>query len=107
MGKAKELYFGGEIIMADEAQRIGMVNKVVPHDELDGGDDGVSPTSMAAGPTLAYARMKENLNRGATMDFATALDQEAMNMQLSGMTQDHQEAAKAFVEKRQPTFSGN
>ena len=50
--------------------------------------------------------MKENLNKGATIDFATALELEAMNLQLSGMTQDHQEAAKAFVEKRQPVFKG-
>jgi 2-(1,2-epoxy-1,2-dihydrophenyl)acetyl-CoA isomerase len=50
--------------------------------------------------------MKENINRGATQDFGTALDMEALNMQLSGMTQDHQEAAKAFVEKRQPVFKG-
>ena len=42
-----------------------------------------------------------------TIDAATALDAEALNMQLSGMTNDHREAAKAFVEKRKPTFSGN
>jgi 2-(1,2-epoxy-1,2-dihydrophenyl)acetyl-CoA isomerase len=104
-GKAKELYLGGEIIMADEAHTIGMVNKVVPHDQLM--DEALKLADhMAAGPALAYARMKENINKGATMDFASALDAEAMNMQLSGMTQDHQEAAKAFVEKRTPVFKG-
>jgi 2-(1,2-epoxy-1,2-dihydrophenyl)acetyl-CoA isomerase len=105
MGKAKELYLGGDIIMADEAHRIGMVNKVVPHDDLMTEALAVAD-HLAAGPALAYARMKENINKGATIDFATALDNEAMNMQLSGMTQDHQEAAKAFVEKRQPVFKG-
>ena len=50
--------------------------------------------------------MKENLNRAETSDLATALDAEAMNMILSGQTKDHMEAAKAFVEKRQPTFTG-
>ena len=59
--------------MADEAHRIGMVNKVVPHDELMEETLAVAD-HMAAGPALAYARMKENLNKGATIDFATALD---------------------------------
>jgi len=105
MGKAKELYLGGEIIMADEAQRIGMVNRVVPHEKLMEETLALAD-HLAAGPALAYARMKENINRGATMDFASALEMEAMNMQLSGMTRDHQEAAKAFVEKRPPVFKG-
>lgn len=105
LGKAKELYLGGDILMADEAHRIGMVNKVVAHDDLMTETLAVAD-HMAAGPALAYARMKENINKGSTIDFATALDNEAMNMQLSGMTQDHQEAAKAFVEKRQPVFKG-
>jgi 2-(1,2-epoxy-1,2-dihydrophenyl)acetyl-CoA isomerase len=50
--------------------------------------------------------MKENLNRAETSDLLTLLEQEALNMRLSGTTQDHREAARAFVEKRQPTFSG-
>jgi 2-(1,2-epoxy-1,2-dihydrophenyl)acetyl-CoA isomerase len=61
---------------------------------------------IASGPTLAYARMKENLNRAETSDLATALDAEALNMILSGQTRDHMEAARAFVEKRQPSFAG-
>jgi 2-(1,2-epoxy-1,2-dihydrophenyl)acetyl-CoA isomerase len=105
LGKAKELYFTGEILQADKALEIGMVNRVVEHDRLIEETLAVAD-HLAAGPALAYARMKENLNRGATVDFATALDAEALNMQLSGMTQDHQEAAKAFVEKRQPVFKG-
>jgi 2-(1,2-epoxy-1,2-dihydrophenyl)acetyl-CoA isomerase len=105
MGKAKELYLTGEILKADEAHRVGLVNKVVAHDKLL--DEALAVADhLAAGPALAYARMKENLNKGATIDFAAALELEAMNMQLSGMTQDHQEAAKAFVEKRQPVFKG-
>ena len=51
--------------------------------------------------------MKENLNRAETSDLTTLLDQEALNMRLSGMTNDHREAARAFVEKRQPTFTGS
>jgi len=105
IGRAKELYLTGEIVKADEAHRIGMVNKVVPHDKLM--EEALAMADhLAAGPALAYARMKENINKGSTTDFATALDLEAMNMQLSGMTQDHQEAARAFVEKRPPVFKG-
>jgi 2-(1,2-epoxy-1,2-dihydrophenyl)acetyl-CoA isomerase len=104
-GKARELYFTGEIIDATEAERIGMVNRVVPHDELVEQTMALA-SKLASGPTLAYARMKENLNRAETCDLLTLLDQEALNMSLSGTTQDHREAAKAFVEKRQPTFIG-
>jgi 2-(1,2-epoxy-1,2-dihydrophenyl)acetyl-CoA isomerase len=105
MGKARELYFTGEILKADEAYRIGMVNRVVPHDQLMA-ETMVLASQLASGPTLAYARMKENLSRAETCDFATLLDQEALNMSLSGQTADHREAAKAFVEKRQPVFKG-
>jgi len=50
--------------------------------------------------------MKENLNRAMSCDLLTLLDQEALNMRLSGSTSDHKEAAKAFVEKRKPKFAG-
>ncbi len=104
-GKARELYFTGEMLIAEDALKIGMVNRVVEHDRLH--DETMAfAAQFASGPTLAYARMKENLNRGENCDLGTLLDQEAMNMQLSGMTNDHREAAKAFVEKRQPTFKG-
>ena len=105
MEKARELYFTGQIIEADEAQRIAMVSRVVPHDQLE--DETLALAGrLATGPTLAYARMKENLNRAETADLLTLLDQEAINMSLSGTTRDHLEAARAFVEKRAPTFVG-
>jgi 2-(1,2-epoxy-1,2-dihydrophenyl)acetyl-CoA isomerase len=106
IGKARELYFTGEVLDGAEALRIGMVNRVVEHEKLEAETMAVAE-QIASGPSLAFARMKENLNRGETCDAATALDAEALNMQLSGMTNDHREAAKAFVEKRKPTFSGN
>jgi len=105
MEKARLLYFTGQVIEAAEAERIGMVSKVVPHDSLEEETMALAG-QLASGPTLAYARMKENLNRGATSDLLTLLDQEALNMRLSGMTSDHREAARAFVEKRTPTFAG-
>ncbi|HET8944465.1 MAG TPA: enoyl-CoA hydratase [Dehalococcoidia bacterium] len=102
---ARKLYFTGEILSAEEAQRIGMVSKVVPHDQLEAETMALA-SQLAAGPTLAYARMKENLIRSATSDLFSLMDQEALNMTLSGTTKDHMEAARAFVEKRQPTFTG-
>jgi 2-(1,2-epoxy-1,2-dihydrophenyl)acetyl-CoA isomerase len=105
MERARLLYLTGEIIEAEEAARIGMVSKVVPHDDLEKETFALAD-HIAKGPTLAYARMKENLNRAETADLFTLLDQEALNMTLSGTTNDHREAAKAFVEKRQPAFKG-
>ena len=104
-GKARELYFTGEILSAADALAIGMVNRVVEHEQLL--DETLKlAAQFASGPTLAYARMKENLNRSEDCDLKTLLDQEALNMNLSSTTSDHREAAKAFVEKRQPTFRG-
>ena len=105
MGKARELYFTGEIIEAEEALKIGMVSRVVPHDQLEQETMALA-SHLASGPTLAYARMKENLNRSESCDLLTLLDQEALNMILSGTTSDHREAARAFVQKRAPTFAG-
>jgi len=103
--QARLLYFTGQVLEAREAERIGIVSKVVPHDDLEQETMAVAST-IASGPALAYARMKENLNRAETSDLLTLLEQEALNMRLSGTTQDHREAARAFVEKRTPTFSG-
>jgi len=104
-GKARELYFTAEIIDAETAFKLGMVNRVVPHDRLL--DDGLAfAAQLAAGPTLAYARMKENFTRGEHCDLLTLLDQEALNMRLSAVSNDHRAAARAFVEKKTPTFAG-
>ena len=82
-----------------------MVNRVVEHDKLEAETMALA-SQLASGPSLAYARMKENLNRAETSDLGALLDQEALNMTLSGQTADHREAAKAFVEERTPTFKG-
>lgn len=102
---ARYMYYSGEIVDGTRAHELGLVSKVVPHDDLEAETMKLAE-HIAAGPTLAYTRMKENLNRAETCDLATALDAEALNMILSGQTKDHMEAARAFVEKRQPTFVG-
>jgi 2-(1,2-epoxy-1,2-dihydrophenyl)acetyl-CoA isomerase len=103
--KARYMYYTGEIVEADQALQMGLVSKVFPHDDLMEETLKIAG-HIASGPTLAYARMKENLNRAETADLATALDAEALNMALSGQTKDHMEAATAFVQKRKPVFTG-
>lgn len=103
--RARLLYFTGEILEAEEAHRIGMVSKVVPHDDLESETMAIA-SLIAKGPALAYARMKENLNLAETSDLRTLLNQEALNMRLSGTTSDNRNAVKAFVDKKTPTFAG-
>lgn len=105
MGRARELYFTAEIFDARRALDLGIANSVVPVDRLL--DEGLAfCAKLAAGPTASYARMKANLNLGATADLAAVLDQEALNMRISGMSRDSREAVLAFVEKREPRFLG-
>ena len=103
--KARELYFTGDLIDAREAERIGMVNRVVPDDEL-GRETRSLAERIAKGPPIALARMKQNMNLGLASDFSTLLDAEAEGMIMTGMTQDNREAVKAFLEKRPATFHG-
>jgi 2-(1,2-epoxy-1,2-dihydrophenyl)acetyl-CoA isomerase len=105
-GKARELYFTAEILDARTAHDLGIANRVVPHDKLL--EEGLAfASSLAAGPTRTLARMKENLNLAQQVDLKTLLDQEALNMRLSGMSNDSREAVRAFIEKREPKFQGS
>jgi 2-(1,2-epoxy-1,2-dihydrophenyl)acetyl-CoA isomerase len=103
--KARELYFTAEMINADEALKLGMVNRVVPASSFK---DEVHAFAkrIADGPRVAYGYMKANLNAALTCDLRTALDREAYGQSLTGLTEDHKEAVKAFLEKREPKFSG-
>ena len=104
--KARELYYTAALVMADEALSLGMVNHVFPADELEAETLGLAE-GLAAGPRIAYRYMKRNLNAaegGAPLK--DLLDMEALHHSRCGMTEDHQEAARAFVEKRPPVFKG-
>ncbi len=103
--KARELYFTGDLIDAREAERIGMVNRVIPNDQL-AGETRALAERMAKGPPIAMARMKQNMNLGLASDYSTLLDAEAEGMIMTAMTEDNQEAVKAFLEKRSATFHG-
>jgi 2-(1,2-epoxy-1,2-dihydrophenyl)acetyl-CoA isomerase len=104
--KARELYYLSERVSAEEALRLGLVNRVVPASELAKATRELA-LRLAHGPSVAYRYMKENLNRAASgADVFDCLDLEATHHVHTGLTEDHREAARAFVEKREPTFKG-
>ena len=104
--RARELYYLCDRVSAQEALRIGLVNRVVPAAELEKATHELA-LRIANGPTVAYRYLKENLNRAASgADVFDCLDLEATHHVHTGLTEDHREAARAFVEKREPTFQG-
>jgi 2-(1,2-epoxy-1,2-dihydrophenyl)acetyl-CoA isomerase len=103
--KARELYYLSERISADEALRLGLANWVCQPSELAQKTHAIG-MKLAAGPSVAYRYMKENLNRAMAGELDDCLDLEATHHVHCGQTQDHREAAKAFVEKREPVFKG-
>jgi 2-(1,2-epoxy-1,2-dihydrophenyl)acetyl-CoA isomerase len=103
--KARELYYFSERISAEEAERLGIVNAVFPA-EIFEQEVTDRARRLAAGPRIAYRYMKENLNRAVTGELGDCLDIEATHHIHAGLTEDHREAARAFVEKREPRFQG-
>ncbi len=104
--KARELYYLSDRIDMKEALRLGLVNWVVPADQLPAETLKLAQR-LAKGPRVAYRYMKENINRVATgADVEDCMDLEATHHVHTGLTEDHKEAAKAFVEKREPAFKG-
>jgi len=103
--KAKELYYLSDRVSADEALRLGLTNWVCEPDELQAKAREIGHR-ISSGPTVAYRYMKENLNRALAGDVDDCMDLEATHHVHCGQTQDHKEASKAFVEKREPVFIG-
>ena len=101
--RARELMFLPERIDAARCERIGLINYVVPDNELRQAAFDLA-VKLASGPRLALRNMKENLDDAITSDFLSALDGEAVRMVDSAQTDDHREAVRAFVEKRSPQF---
>ncbi len=104
--KARELYFLSDRVEMKDALSLGLVNRVVPAASLMNEALALAKR-LAQGPRVAYRYMKENLNRAAGQATMTdCLDLEATHHVHTGLTEDHREAAKAFVEKRTPKFIG-
>jgi 2-(1,2-epoxy-1,2-dihydrophenyl)acetyl-CoA isomerase len=105
-GRALELIMTGRTLGAKEAETVGLVNKAVPASELDKTVDEMA-ANLANGPTKALGLSKRVVNQSSRLDLSDALEYEAMNQEIAGKTKDHLEAVKAFLEKRQPRFTGN
>lgn len=103
--KARELYFLSDRVSADEALRLGLANRVCAPEAL-ADETRALARRLAEGPTVAYRYMKENLNRAAGADLFDCMDLEATHHVHCGLTEDHQAATRAFVEKRTPVFKG-
>ena len=104
--KAKEIYYLSDRVSAEECQRLGLANYVVLADQLEAETQTLA-RRLASGPPVAYRYMKENFNRAAMgADVIECLDLEATHHVHAGLTEDHRNAARAFVEKKQPVFAG-
>ena len=103
--KAKELALLGDMLDAKEAERIGLVNRVLPDAQLDAFVLDWAER-LAAGPPLALQLTKRMLTMGMAMSLSEALHQEAMAQSVTAASADTAEALRAFFGKREPSFKG-
>lgn len=105
LGKTKELVFTGEMITAEEALRIGLVERVVPHEEVMNEARKLAGAIAKSGP-IAVRMSKTAINAGSEMDLQKALLLEKTLVSLCFDSKDRVEGMKAFLEKREPDFTG-
>ena len=103
--KAKELYYFSERLTAEDALRLGIVNAIFPPDDFER-EVMDRARRLARGPSIAYRYMKENLNRAVSGELGECMDLEVTHHVHTGLTEDHREAAQAFMDKREPRFHG-
>jgi enoyl-CoA hydratase/carnithine racemase len=105
LAKAMELLLTGDVIGSEEALSLGLVNRVVPHASLK--DEAMRLAhKLSARPSQAVRMMKRAVYQGLTQTLRNHLDYISSQVALLAETRDHREAAKAFLEKRKPVFSG-
>jgi 2-(1,2-epoxy-1,2-dihydrophenyl)acetyl-CoA isomerase len=105
MHRAKELVFFGDDLSAVEAERIGLINRAVPPDELDATARAWAER-LAHGPTVALGLAKRLLNRSLESDRLTAFAEEAAAQELAMTSLDAKEGVASFVERRPTRFNG-
>jgi len=103
--KAKELAFTGKMVSGPDAFALGLVNAVVPADELDDAVKELVET-IAGGPPLALSMTKRELDNASSSSLAEALELEALAQSVNVHTDDLREALLAYIERRPPTFTG-
>jgi enoyl-CoA hydratase len=104
-GKAKELIFTGEMISAVEAERVGLVNRVVAHEELMSHTRALAEHLLTRAPE-ALGLAKRILWHSVTSDFATGRMLESLAQSVLVKSKDHREGIRAFRQKRKPEFTG-
>lgn len=105
LAKAYELALTGDFITAEEAERIGLINKVVPAPELEAEVNKLA-RRLADGPTKAIEMIKLGIKKGLSMQFSGALELAALLQGAAFKTEDVREGIRAGMEKRQPRFQG-
>lgn len=105
LGKALEMALLGDEVGAEDALRLGLVNRVVPAAELEERTRELA-LRLAKGPTKAIGLAKRAMNRALAMDLDQLLDYEVYAQEIAGASEDYQEGLRAFAEKRQPDFRG-
>jgi len=103
--KARELYLLSPVLDAKAAQALGLVTKLVSDAALEA-ETKAFALALAKGPRVALGYMKQNLNLAESASLAQVMDAEAMRHTRCSATEDHREAAAAFVAKRPPVFAG-
>ncbi len=105
LGRATELLLLGDKVLPEEAVGMGLANRVVADDELEGAT-GELASRLAGGPTLAYGATKILLGRELDMDLGSSIELEAFTQALLMTTEDHREFYEAFTGKRPPQWRG-
>ncbi|MDA1128667.1 MAG: enoyl-CoA hydratase-related protein [Chloroflexi bacterium] len=105
MGKAAELLFTGDFLEADEAYRLGFLNRLVDEDELESTTMQMA-RKIATGPPVTIRLSKLMLYKGLEFDLETALKMAAAAETITLTSRDHEEGAQAFREKRKPNYEG-
>ena len=105
LSKACELIFTGDAIDAKEAERIGLVSEVVPHEQLMNTTMGLA-RRLAQGPPIAIRLAKRAIYEAQHMDLEATVELEKLGFAMTMRSEDAREGTRAFLEKREPKFRG-